>query len=57
MKTALALCLAVLCAVAYVYGFEFAMTADGFPIQGYIGALLPVVLVLCGAGVGAVIAS
>lgn len=52
MKAAIGFALAMLCALAYVYGYDFAMTVEGFPIQGYIGALIPVILVLLGAWAG-----
>ena len=45
--------LAVITLIAFVYGYDFSMTADGFPIQGYIGALIPCTLVWMGAALGA----
>ena len=55
MKAALGFTFALVLVVAYWYGYAFSMTVPGFPIQGYIGALIPVVLVLFGAAIGAVL--
>lgn len=57
MKAALGFALAAICGVAYMYGYAFSMTVEGFPIQGYIGALIPIVLVGSGAAIGVSLAS
>lgn len=54
MQAALGFALAVILVIAYLYGYAFALTVEGFPIQGYIGALIPVILVMLGAALGAV---
>jgi TRAP-type mannitol/chloroaromatic compound transport system permease large subunit len=53
VEIAKAITLAVICAIAYQYGYDLSMTAEGFPIQGHIGALIPVALVLIGSAIGA----
>lgn len=57
MKAALGFALALLTGVALMYGYDFAMTADGFAVQGYIGAVIPASLVLLGAAIGGCLAS
>ena len=48
------ICLTLTAVFAFYYGYSWSLTLDGFPIQGYIGAAYPAILVVAGACFGAV---
>jgi hypothetical protein len=56
MKAGLGFALAVITGIAYLYGYSFSLTVEGFPIQGYVGALIPCTLVFMGVAIGASLA-
>ena len=51
MKTALGFALAIVTGIAFWYGYDASLTVTPF-VDGYIGAMIPAVLVLMGAGIG-----
>lgn len=57
MKAALGFALAVITGIAYLYGYDYSLTTEVFFVQGYIGALIPTVLVFMGAAIGAALNS